>query len=191
MDSLARVLYDPVGYYRPWRKVVERLEPAQRAAFNDALIDWYALPGYREPGTDQASWVHRILNHWNVLPQAAYLVACAKWRSQSVSSRSYLQKPPLAQAFMQLGFPEAPALPGLDARSVDAWLYYGGLYISQGLNALLPPWLSARLPLVFMPGERTLPTAILTDDGPFDTSCFWSALTYASSHRELGLTLRG
>jgi type III secretion system OrgA/MxiK family protein len=191
MDSLAKILYDPVGYYRPWRKAAKRLTPPQRSAFNHYLLGHHALPAYSESAAAQKVLVQRAVSHWDVLPLAAYLVACAKWRSHLVSSRAYLREPPVVRAFLQLGFREANTLfdPGADL--TQALLTYGGHHVLKGLQATLPGRLSERLALIFMPihEERR---AIDFDVGEtFDATCFWSALTYASSHRELSDSLCG
>lgn len=188
MDSITKVLYDPVGYYRPWRKAAKRLTPSQRSAFNHYLLGYHALPDYSEPAAAQKLLVHRMVNHWDVLPLAAYLLACAKWRSQLVSSRAYLREPPVVRAFLRLGFHEEPPLDPA-ANLADGLLAYGGHYVTQGLRAMLPAWLSARLALVFMPDHDARLTTDVAFGESFDTTCFWSALTYASSHSELSVSL--
>lgn len=191
MDSVAKVLYDPVGYYRPWRKAAGRLTPSKRSALNHYLLGHYALPDYSEPTGTQALLAHRIVNHWDVLPLAAYLVACAKWRSQFVSSRAYLRESPVVHAFLQMGFHEVPAIPAPGVDAVEAWVAHGGRYINQGLLAMLPDWLSARLSLIFMSSHQEHRPIDVALDESFDATCFWSALTYASSHRELSDSLCG
>lgn len=190
MDSLTKLLYDPVGYYRPWRKAVARLTPAQRAAFNHYLLEHYALPDQSEATSSQKRLTDRVVSHWDVLPLAAYLVACAKWRSPLISSRVYLRESPAVRAFMQLGFHEEVLPQGAGAGFVDTVFDHGGRYVTQGLRNRLPAWLSARLPLVFKANHDSPGLTDLAYGERFDTTCFWSALTYATNHRELGGSLR-
>ena len=191
MDSLTKILYDPVGYYRPWRNAAKRQTPSQRSAFNHYLLRYHALPRYSEPVAAQRLLIHRIVSHWDVLPLATYLVASAKWRSTLVAGRGYLREPPAVRAFLQLGFREAAMPFGPDIDVAGDLLTCGGHYVTQGLQPMLPDWLSARLALLFMPHHGERRPNDLTFGESFDITCIWSALTYASSHRELSGSLCG
>lgn len=184
VDPVIRVLYDPAGYYRPWRRSVPRLNAQQRAALNVHLLAHHALPfGEEAAATMLGTHARRILECWHALPGAAYLVACAKWRSHLVADRQFMRLPALVHAFLALGFSEAKPLAAEAGRDMDAWVVRGGAYLMEGLPALLPAWMSARLPLLFTAShDEALPVSTY---GDFDFTCFWSALTYAANHREL------
>ncbi|HEY9134099.1 MAG TPA: hypothetical protein VIM98_20295 [Dyella sp.] len=184
IDPAIRVMYDPVGYYRPWRRSLPHLSAQQRVALNAHLLTRHALPfGEKAIGALLGTHARRILERWHALPDAAYLVACAKWRAHLAADRQFMRLPALVHGFLALGFSEATPLAEDMDRDKDAWVARGGAYLMEGLPTLLPAWMSARLPLLFARSHgEPLPAS---GHGDFDFTCFWSALTYAANHREL------
>ncbi|HEV7777141.1 MAG TPA: hypothetical protein VGO76_09760 [Luteibacter sp.] len=185
--ELVRLLYDPVSYYRPWRRAVAGLSAGQRSGLNAQLIRQHHLPGYDTPITSQRWLVDRLVNAWHVLPSAAFLMACAKLRSAVAADRGYLAQPPVVHAFMRLGFTEqmTRVVPAVDTASLLGW---GGHYL-QALAPRLPAWLGTRLALPFAGLSPTLADPARPRFEP-DLTCFWSALTYAANDTELVGRLR-
>jgi type III secretion system OrgA/MxiK family protein len=176
-SDLVRLLYDPVSYYRPWRCAVAGLSAAQRSGLNVQIIRQHHLPGYDTPTASQRWLVDRLVNAWHVLPSVAFLMACAKLRSAVVSDRGYLAQPPVAHAFMRLGFSEhaSHVVSAVDTSSLLGW---GGQYL-QALGPRLPSWLGARLALPFA-GLNPVVAGVTRPQFEPDLTCFWSALTYAN-----------
>ncbi|WP_445147318.1 hypothetical protein [Dyella sp. Tek66A03] len=181
-----RVLYDPASYYRPWREAEASLSHEQRSGLNGHLIRSHRLPSYRPPHATQYMLVRRLVGAWAHLPAAAYLMACAKFRSTVVADRSYLAQPSSVHAFMQLRFREH-GHQRASVTSSDALLGWGGGYL-QALTPHLPAWLAARMCLHFSGLRSSLIGPRPRDD--FDITCFWTALNYAANDTELSNRIR-
>ncbi|MGE6332994.1 hypothetical protein [Stenotrophomonas sp. NPDC077659] len=177
--DLLRVLYDPVQYYRPWRQASAALQPAQRTALNGWLAQRHALPAYAPPPAEQRACIQRLVAGWARLPDAAYLMACARHRHRLMGSRAFVRLPRPVHAFLRLPF--APCGPSPvdveDEYSLRAW---GAACLLHGLHDHVPSWVLARARLCFT-GLVVPPHAGAGPGDAFDMTCFWSAWNHAAN----------
>lgn len=173
----AQVLYDPVGYFRPWRPHAAGLSAAQRSALNGWLARQHRLPVPALHDVEQPSAPGRLIKGWQRLPAVAWLLACGAHRRSLLGSRLLLRQPPMLHAFLML---ETPTVAGTSTLSADVLLGWGAQYLQQGLQPHLPAWLVARIGLWFagLPEPASPPPLARV---PFDMGCFWSAWTHAAN----------
>lgn len=186
---IQELLYNPLGYYRPMREGLTHVGPQARAVMNSRLIEHLKLPPYQAPRFDQQALTWRLARAWGDVPVIAYLVASNKWRDQLVTHPVYWHQPALVRTFMCLDFPTTRERPCIDSITAEGLTGWGGAYLSDALEAadLLPAWMTSRFRLHFSDLSTNLP---LSSDDPMDTTCLWSAISYASSDPRLRSQLR-
>lgn len=184
MGDPLRILYDPVGYYRPWRQRGDALPAVQRSLLNRHLIDHHQLapppPGWASGA--HSVLVQRLLQSWADLPAVAYLMACAQFRRGVLARPDLMSLPPAVHAMLRLRHSDATATGALDAHCDAALLAWGGAVLQQ-LAPRLPAWLGTRMALLFH--GLPAPAGALLPDACFDFPCFRSALIHAAYDTQL------
>jgi hypothetical protein len=171
------ILYDPVGYYRPWRHSQRVLHPLHRAGLNEFLVRHYALPPWSALASCDVLLSLKLIKAWQRVERIALLLACAKNAKWLIAQRCVLALPPDAHMFMRLGFQSEINAPIPSGAAFDDLIAWGGQYLLR-TKPMLPPWLAARMMLPFVGLDRVEMASSVKPD----MTCLWMAINHASNY---------
>jgi type III secretion system OrgA/MxiK family protein len=167
-SRLQTVMFDPLSYIHPERFALPaRLDAArQHAIINRMLLDHYRLSSC-VPRAAPGSLDHLLAQHWELLPQLAYLLACQRFRVALLRGGRLLKVPAWARSFAILPLQRPDdADAAADTLGSTALLEHGLVELLSRCRHAAPA-LQQRIPLLFPSFGKTtaLPPPCATTQG--------------------------
>lgn len=179
LSTVETLMADPLGWIHPSRTGTPAHwnSAAPRGIINKIIVQQFSLPA---PATisDDCRLTHTVIEHWGVLGEAAWYMACQRYREQLLHSEYQHQLSAKAQRFMQFDIvaPRHGDIISLDEQTL--WqLAYGEV---APLLSSLQPGIAVCIRLLFPRQVDEQPMA--PADHPFDSVLFYMALQHARKY---------